>query len=124
MLFAEVVTVCPGIVRQHCCIVVVIKCGDCRSAFELHVLTVTCYAIDEPLRLCADCIPHIYSPLEICCFGLICGCVVHIDGHLVISFLDLTVRSYSVSVMAASMNTSSLFVLAYFYLSSLSFLFF
>ena len=75
-------SVYPGIVCQHCFVVLVIECFNCRFASEFHVFTVTCDAIEETLRLCADFMTHISSPLEDCCFGSICCRVGHSDGDL------------------------------------------
>ena len=120
-------SICPGIIRQCFCVIVVIVCGNCRFASELHMFTVTCYSIDETLRLYADRITHISSTLEDCLFGFICGCVGCINSYL--AHIGNVIFGYyvglsSTCVMAASMSLSSLFVLVYMYLFSLSFFFF
>ena len=53
---------------------------DCRAAYELYVLTVTCDDVDATAGRYAECIAHVLSSLADCCFVFMFVCVGRIYG--------------------------------------------
>ena len=101
-------------------------CGDVRGVYEVYVLTVTCDAVDATAGCCAEFIIHVLTSLAYCRFVLCVSVGVSsmVTYHpLVMLCFSMTLRSYSASLMAASMSTSSLSLFAIIYVFILSIFF-